>query len=362
MSTTKSRSNPKRSRRGRRLPQPKAVQGEPLPVPPPSRELNPYSTRIIDLLDEMVQVTGLSHFVILSDWLGMIEGTLQMWATQLRTIALEGNVATDPPAIETIYRRARERYQFVSESRPQAYRKMQAAFVECFLLLRESAVPDLETYAGQTTISPNVVGEVFVTCLGRPRAWAPYVTSWEQALARATNLIPNGHDLAYERLALAALEARTDGITIRLEPGENFEVWYEAVAPYIPQLVIGRPLIDLTTTSLLAVAARFPAWLVKRDHIRLVWSPQTDPLIQRINHINAMLFGLNGYVLEQLDAHSTILNQLEAEITQEESPATPRVPAVTHPERIYTDADQPRPTPPADTDRSFTALFRRDKA
>ena len=79
-------------------------------------------------------------------------------------------------------------------------------------------------------------------------------------------------------------------------------------------------------------------------------------------NVNAMLFGLNGYVLEQLDAHSTILNQLEAEIAQEESPATPRVPAVTHPERIYTDADQPRLTPPADTDRSFTALFRRDKA
>ncbi|MCB0164490.1 MAG: hypothetical protein KDI79_09705, partial [Anaerolineae bacterium] len=343
-----------------RLPQPKRLQGEPLPVPPPSRELNPYSARIIDLLDEMVQVTGLSHFVILTDWLGMIEGTLQMWATQLRTIALEGTVAPDPPAIETVYRQARERYQFVSESRPQAYRKMQAAFVECFHLLRESAGPDLETYAGQTTISPNVVGEVFITCLGHPRAWAPYVTPWEEALARAAKLIPNGHDLVYERLAVAALEAREDGITIRLEPGENFEVWYEAIAPYMPQLVVGRPLIDLTTTSLLAVAARFPAWLVKRDHIRLVWSTQTDPLIQRLNHINAMLFGLNGYVLEQLDAHNEILSRLEAELT-EESPATLRVPAVTHPERIYTDADRPRPTPPAETDRSFTTLFRREK-
>lgn len=296
----------------RRLPAPK-IPAELRPLPPrqldPPLVDNPYVTKIAHLLEQMATVSGLSSYVLLRDWLGMLEGGLKMWPANMRAMALEGQFIEDPPEIQAIFSQARERYLRVSAQRPAVYRQMQEAFSEAFALLLDSATPGLEQING----TPDVIGQVFTTCLqlGRSSPWWRYFPDWPAALAVAQDALPEAHQLVYLVLAEATLQARVEGQTVQLEPGENFPEWFEAIWPFVEPLPIGPPLVS-SSVELLAAAAQFSGWALKTGLVNFSWDPALDPLIQQLMNINAMLFGLNGYII----AHSEALLDIQEQLAQ----------------------------------------------
>jgi hypothetical protein len=157
----------------------------------------------------MAAVSGLSPYVLLRDWLGMLESGLKMWPANLRAMTLEGQFIEDPPEIQAIFSQARERYLRVSEQRPAVYRQMQEAFSEAFALLLDSATCGLEQING----SPDVVGQVFITCLqpGHTSPWWRYFPDWPTALTAAQTALPEAHELVYLVLAEAGLTGSRRG-------------------------------------------------------------------------------------------------------------------------------------------------------
>lgn len=343
--------------KARRLPAPK-IPPELRPLPPRLSILppddNPHVNQIVRLIEQMAIMSGLSPYVLLRDWLGMLESGLKMWPANMRTMALEGQFIEDPPEIQAIFSQARERYLRVSEQRPAVYRQMQEAFSEAFALLLDSSTSGLEQIKG----NPDVIGQVFTACLqpGRSSPWWRYFPDWPTALAVAQEALPEAHQLVYLVLAEAAWQARAEGQAIQLKPGENFPEWFEVIWPYVEPLRLGPPLVS-SSVELLAGAAQFPGWALKTGLVKFSWDPALDPLIQQLININAMLFGLNGYIVAHCEALLDIQEQLAQTGAQPVSTA-----AVYHlpptldetPEQDPNRQPKRRPTP----GQSFADLFR----
>jgi hypothetical protein len=329
---------------------------------------NPYVVEIVRLIERVAASSKLSLFSILTGWIGMIEGSLRMWADNMRTIALDGKFVDDPPEIKAIFARVREQYLKASEQYPAAYRQMQEAYSATFALLMESAAPGLSWYGQQTDLNPDVIGQVSMACLQPGPAWGQFFPSWELVLADARTILPNGDELVYLELAQAARRARCDGHAIELEPGQNFPEWFSVVENYYEPIIITDP-ID-SSIMMLALAAQFSDWMVARNLVQFCWIGEIDPLLWKMAQINIRLYGLNGSVLEHIEAWLDIQRHLEQ---QAEDPATTSYP----PEAIAPSFDRAttedeiaeanEPTSPL-TNRSqppdgpsFTSLFRQSK-
>ena len=357
--------------RKRRLPASRMpLTGRPLPPiqPYPSPSDNPYVVEIVRLIERVAASSKVNLFSILTDWIGMIEGSLRMWTDNMRTIALEGNLVDDPPEIKAIFARARERYLKASEQYPAVYRQMQEAFSATFALLMESAAPGLSWYGQQTDLNPDVIGQVFMTCLQPGPAWGQFFPPWELVLADARTTLPDGDELVYLELAQAALRARSDGHTLELEPGQNFPEWFSVVEAYYEPIIITDP-ID-SSIMMLALAAQFSNWIVTRNLVQFCWIGEIDPLLWKMAQINARLYGLNGYVLEHIEAWLDIQRHLKQQA--EDPSTTSHPPEAIAPSLLYqTTGDEiveaNEPTSPL-TNRSqppdgpsFTSLFRQSK-
>ncbi len=378
MSKKKKRKNRRRSRsatpsnsppRKRRLPAPQmpARERQPIPRPPPPPPVdNPYVTKIVRLIKEMASVSGINEWSLLKDWCGMLESGLQMWPENMRAMAVEGNFIEDPPHIQQIFARARERYLRASETRPAVYRRMQESFSEAFAILLESAAPGLDVYGQQTDLNPDVIGQVFVTCLQPGPVWEQYFpASWSMALARAKEAIPDGNELIYHELAEAVLRARNDGHAMQLLPGQNWPEWFQTVRPYVDPIFIGPPLIS-SGVELLAAAAQFSDWALKAGLVKFIWEP-ADPLLRQLANINVLLFRLNDTQMAHyealVDIHAHLERQEAAAFLPEAVPATAaRIYQATLPPETETeepDAVSPRPRIDSSDSRTFTDLFRK---
>jgi len=296
----------------RRLPAPRLppdVQLANPGQPPASSNTSSSVTEIVQFVLKMAAAAKLQPLIILKDWLGMMESGLKMWPANMRAMALEGQFIEDPPDIQAIFTQARERYLRISRQRPAVYRQMQAAFAEAFALLLDSTGPGLEQVSG----NPDVIGQVFTTCLqpGSTSPWWFYFPDWPTTLAAAQAAIPDGGELVYLTLAEAALRARHDGHTIQLEPGANFPEWFETVWPYMEPVVIGPPLIS-SGAGLLAAARQFPDWALKTALVKFTWTEELDHLVKQMIHIDAMLYGLNGYLMDHYEALAEIQAHLLA--------------------------------------------------
>ena len=341
----------------RRLPAPKIPPGlRPLPPRPsePPAQNHPHVARIVHLIEQMAATSGLQAPIIVKDWVGMLESGLKQWPANLRSMALEGQFIEDPPDIQAIFRQARERYLRVSADRPAVYRQMQEAFSEAFALLLESAAAGLE---GLST-NPDVIGRVVVTCLnpGHRSDWLRYFPDWITAQTTAQATLPEAHERVYLVLAEAAWRARAAGHTIALNPGHNYEIWFEQIRPYIEPLVIGPPLVS-SSVELLAAASQFPDWALKTGLVTFTFDPALEPLIGSLININVMLFGLNHYLLAHCEALADIQAglsaQLETDLASPSSGYPPPAPA----DPALPPAPAPRRRPA--TDQSFAELFRR---
>lgn len=306
----------------RRLPLalPKKAPLLPATPPAPTEAENPYVSQIVDHIRRVCAIAHLPVFTVLEDWTGMLEAALTLYAANARSYVTTGQFVDDPPEVKEIYRRARERYLKATETYPAAYREMQMAFAQTFALLIAAAGPDLDWYAAQTAYSPDVIGQVYLTCLALGRDWWPYFPAWPVALKVAETIIPDGAELAYQVLIEAHLtyQQARPATALRPEPGEQFEQWFTEILPYCTPLIIGPALID-SSVMMLAVAAQFPAWAVKDGLIRFY--PQSgNPQLDRLGRINAMLHGLNGYELEMVRA----MQEIAAYQAQQSEPLSPQ--------------------------------------
>jgi cell division septation protein DedD len=117
---------------------------------------------------------------------------------------------------------------------------------------------------------------------------------------------------------------------------------------------------------MLAVAAQFRPWMVELKLVEVYWTTATDPLLARMARLNAMLYNLNGYLLEHFAAGAEIeayLQQQEAQVNSSQMGTALRSPsAVFQPEPPQGGPEQaarPASSPPATpAGRSFADLFR----
>ncbi len=164
--------------------------------------------------------------------------------------------------------------------------------------------------------------------------------------------MPNPHDLILERLVQAGLVYRhTTPNPLSPEPGESFDQWFRAVVPYAEPLIFGPSLIGSSAT-LLALAAQFQDWA---RHWGLVQfhTPHPEPLIARMMSLNAMLYGLNGYVIDLISTTYEILDHYQAQADIADETGEEPLPPTARP-------GVPAP-PPTVTGRgpSFEELFRK---
>jgi hypothetical protein len=342
-----------------------------LPVWPPSptEAQNPYVIQIVEHIRRVCAIAHLPPFVVLEDWTGMLEAALQLYADNARTYAMTGRFIDDPPEVKEVYRRARERYLKATESYPAAYREMQVAFSQTFALLIAAAGLDLGWYVTQAAFSPDVIGQVYLACLALGKDWWPYFPPWPAALEVARTAIPNGDELACQVLIQAHFTYRQarPATFIQPEPGERFEQWFSEILPYCEPLIIGPTLID-SGVMMLAVAGQFPPWAVK-DGLIMFYPQSGNPQLDRLAHINAMLYGLNGYELEMARAvqdiaayqhqHSEALSpQLEPQAPVAEPADLPAEPPPQA--EAETTAPPPRPVDRLKPDeQTFEQLFRK---
>jgi hypothetical protein len=366
--------------RRRRLPAPRLAGGRSqtrkhFPGQPYALEGdNPYVLEIVRLIEHVSAVSGFSPYVILTDWIGMMEASLSMWAENMKAMAIRGQFVEDPPEIKEIFARARVRYTRASEKYPAVYRTMQEIFPQTFALLLQSAGLGLAAYGQQVELNPDVIGQVFIASLGYPAAWLDFFPPWRDCLAAAGELIPDGGELVYTALAQAALRARCAGHHVELQPGLNFETWYETILPYYTTgpVIIG-PAHITSSAMLLALASRFPDWTLHHGLVRFSWGDNfVEPLLEKMVNFNAKIFGLNGYLLEHIAAVADIQAYFEQQAAQEQL-----LPARVSPAQVYrgiqpAEAAEPaaatdtlpaprRLSPPPGT-RSFSDLFKRSEA
>jgi hypothetical protein len=278
------------------LPRPAGASAPSGPVAPPDpAEANhPYVLQIAEYIERVCSVARLPPYTVLSDWLGMIEATLRRYGLNARAIYFTGRPTPDPPEVAEIFRRARERYLQAARTYPAAYRTMQEGFVATFNLLQESAEAGLASYAAQTEHTPDVVGQVFLRCVKPGRAWWPYFPPWRITLQTAREYLANAADPVMDCLLEAGLKYhQAVAHPIQPEPGERFHEWFEGILPYADTLIVG-PAAGNSSAALLAAAAQFPDWAVKRGLVQF-YAPNPEPILDRMVSINAMLYGLNGY-------------------------------------------------------------------
>jgi hypothetical protein len=308
----------------RRQPLPRLKTADRPARPPAPGDVIPEAvTEIVESLFRVCRTARQDNFIVLHDWLGMLEPALRLYPDNALSLAATGHFIEDPPAVKEHYRRARERYLRATEKYPAAYREMQEAFSLTTALLQAAAGAGIWPYCGQSTVNPDLIGQVFLAVTNPDPSWWPYFPTWADALAGAEAAIPDGHELIMEVLLQGHLVYRDTAPEpiLNPEPGERFEQWYAEVLPSCEPVVIGPQLIH-SSAEMLAAATRFPPWAVASGLV--YFHPETaHPLLAQMNQINSYLYGLNGY---DLKLAQTAVEILDLRQQQARRPALPPEP------------------------------------
>jgi hypothetical protein len=294
----------------RRLPRPPATTHDLSPL----TEISPAAQTIAAYVRDAAVAQSLTAYSVFNDWAAMIEATLERWAINQRSLLLTGQVTPDPPEIAAVFSRVRDRRDAAAQRNPAVARLLDQGWRHTFAGVTEAAQLDLwRFYTGQSTLHPDVIGQAFLAVVEGDPAWAGYFPAWPAALEQVQSLLPDGFDFTRQRLHAAARSARQDGVAIRrdLPPEQaDFEAWYTTLEPYLPPLILGPPLTD-TSAVMLAAAAQFPAFLSQRGKLLFQFPPDQPPLLGRLQHINAMLYHLNGYLMAYLTAMTDVEQELQ---------------------------------------------------
>jgi hypothetical protein len=296
-------------KKGRRIPGPQGFPGgipKDLAEPPAPHEAdNPFVVAIAALMDRLCKVSNLNPYVVVTDWLRMVEASLRRYTANVVSYAVTGDLLEDPPDIEETFSRVRSRYTEASKCYPSAYREMQMVFSSAFALLAQSALPGVESFGRQVEFNPDVAGRVFYECVQPGSAWWLFFPSWQYALAAARIGIIEPADIIQSRIKQADLLYITSTDTpLRPEPGEKFDLWFEAILPFMKPIFIGQEMINSPAT-MLATAAQFPHWALWQGVVQVL-DTSPDPIINNLMQINSRLYSLNGFGAEIMNAAAYI--------------------------------------------------------
>jgi hypothetical protein len=349
----------------RRLPAPQVTlnhleinAGSPIP-----NEDNPLVNDIVQLHAELCRVSQRAPFTI---WLDFLDST-ESWLRLVGTVGEVGAMAGLPAEVQQKYDRLDQIYTRASVHHPAAYRKMGETFTTIFRLVAD-AYPaiDLERCGRPGQLSPDILGQAFIASLGYPQTWLNFFPAWSSCIALARDIVPdNAAETIYNELGQAHLRAHLDGVDVDTpQPGEDdtWGVWLEAIKPYYEPPLVG-PGVIFSSTMLLALASRFPAWIVRNGLIRFVWPDiVADPVLNNLTSITAMLYGLNGFYADKFQGNRDAIAHIEAVINEEAS--TISAATSPHPTAVYRrEADNPQAVPQEQpphipTHPSFSDLFK----
>jgi hypothetical protein len=350
----------------RRLPAPRVsppVSPKPTPGKRPEPD-NPITAEIIRLHAELNRVTRRGAFQIWFDWLETEEAWLKIVGARGELEAMAGL----PAEVQQKFDELDRVYTQTTAHYPSAYRKMGETFTIIHRLLADTyPCIDLEACEKLDQPNPDILGQAFLAGVGSPRSWQQFFPGWPACLRLARELIPDPAAATaevYEQLAQAHIRARSIGAEIEtLQPGENetWAAWFEALEPYYEPLLVGPGLI-FSSTMLLALASRFPAWITRNGLIRFAWPDiEVDPVLSRITSITAMLYGFNGFYAGKQQGDREAIAQIE---TYLETTTTVRAGQETDlsgysppPVAVFQQPPEQEPTP-KETGPSFSDLFK----
>ncbi len=353
-----------KARRARRLPAPRVTMTGNAPKNPgdPADAGNPITDEIVRLHTEVQRGTRRDPFQIWSDW-------LETTAAWLKVVGAQGELgamAELPADVRQKFNQLDHIYTRATAHHPPAFRRMGENFTLIHRLLADTyPAIDLEACGQMDQPNPDILGQAFLTSLGRPRRWRPFFPGWPACLRQARQLISDPAAAAgevYEQLAQAHVRARLAGVDIeapRAGQDETWLVWFEALAPYYEPLLIG-PGVIFSSTMLLALASRFPTWITRNNLIRFVWPDiEADPMLNRITSITAMLYGFNGFYAGKQQGDRAAIARLEAHLQTAVARQAADPPALPTPDAVFRPPPlQDDETPPAANAPSFSELFK----
>ncbi|GIK40459.1 MAG: hypothetical protein BroJett011_42920 [Chloroflexota bacterium] len=260
---------------------------------------NPAALEIAERIKRLCIISKLDPYIVLSDFFAMCKWHLRLYGINLKSFIIEGKAAEDPPDAKLFFNRARERFDQATLRQPGTFRAMIDAYTGLYQGLREPR--PLEDAAANPTVNPDLIAQVFVACLRPGPEWWPYVPPWPVAQRLAEQLLPDPIDMIEEALTDAGIAYR---VATGYPPPEtmrakNWGEWFSLIYPYLGTLLIGPNFIN-SSTMLLALAARFPAW-IRQGHLIHFHMNDDVPIIHTMFEITAMLQGLNGFALTTME-------------------------------------------------------------
>ena len=120
-------------------------------------------------------------------------------------------------------------------------------------------------------------------------------------------------------------------------------------------------IVIFSSSMLLALVGRFPAWIVRNGLVRFVWPDiAADPVLSRITSITAMLYGFNGFYAGKQQGDREAIAQIETYLQTavvgagQETDLSGYSPP---PVAIFQQPPEQEPTP-KETGPSFSDLFK----
>lgn len=243
---------------------------------------------IIKLLERNAALGHHRGYVVFEDWLTMVEHTITMIPTHLRSLRESRQLAEDPPEVQVAWAKLRDRYDG-----PEPFQRFRDAF---FLLLDSTVEAD-----GTATDWRDTLGDIFQE-FGHPNTWAgQFFTPWAIArlLAEMTQGGGAGEALVMERLKAAMerspLAAAATITSLALDPKDTSQWFFSyilpAALPFYEPVTVCDPAVG-SGVMLLAAASTYPSWMVHHGLVQF-YGTDIDMTCVRMCRLNCILYGMN---------------------------------------------------------------------
>jgi len=250
---------------------------------------DPQAAAIVKVLDT-ITATGQRPNTIFSDWLELVEGTLDMLPTHARSLKETGKPAEDLPEVAQVWEQVRSRY----ENKAWVFERFSEAFG---LLLNATHLPD------GTPSYQDVVGSMYMSWGYPSSSIGQFFTPWNAARMMAEMVSDRGAEV-HQRLKAAIDQSPIAQAFLVagciLEGQEAFDWFLTRVVPaaieHYEPVRVNDPAVG-SGILLLAHASTLPPWMVQMGLVQYSGC-DIDPLCVRLARVNFKLYGLNGLGLK----------------------------------------------------------------